>query len=119
MRRWRGPAGLAERHGKKIHVILANPFEFFDTVYEKVEEIVAREKLADLPNLSFHKRATHPLVDRGRAFVAPGWNSSNDEVTATSQHGVWVVFDKQGRLAFRGRAPLERVQELVGRLVRG
>ena len=119
MRRWRGPAGLAEQYGKKVHVVLANPFEFFDAVYEKVEATVEREDLAGLANLSFHRVATHPLVDRRGAAVAPGWNSSGAEVAANELHGVWTLFDKRGNLAFHGRAPLAEIEERVAKLVRG
>ena len=119
MRRWRGPAGLAEQYGKKVHVVLANPFEFFDAVYEKVEATVSKEKLEERANLSFHRVATHPLVDRAGAIAAPGWNSSDGEIVAGELHGVWVLFDKQGRLAFRGRAPLAEIEDRVAKLVRG
>jgi len=119
VRRWRGPVGLAERYGKKLHVVFANPFEFNDSVYPKVESNVAKEKLVDARNVSFHRYAKHPLVSRDAPYVAPGWNSSNLEIDATQEHGVYALFDRKGRLAFRGRATIEEIEERVKQLVRG
>ncbi len=119
MRRWRGPVGLAEQYGKKLHVVFANPFEFFDSVYSTLEQTVAKEKLVDAKNISFHRSAEHPLVARSAPYVVPGWNTVNDEVSATGEYGVYMLFDRKGRLAFRGRATIEEIEERVKKLVRG
>ena len=51
--------------------------------------------------------------------MAPGWNHSNDEIKANDRHGCYVIFDRDGQLAFQGRLTFEEVEDLVGRLVRG
>ncbi len=96
---------------------MANPFQFNASVYSTVDRIVRREELNGLSNLSFHRSAEHPAVGRSDARSAPGWNSSNAEVAATDQHGVWIVFDQRGQLIHRGRTSLKYIDGLVDSLL--
>ena len=62
--------------------------------------------------------ATHPFADRKGSHTVPGWNSSNYEISASGRHGCYLLFDREGRLAFRGRASFEEIEERVEALLR-
>ncbi len=120
MRRWSHFAGLAKKYQRRpVHFLFANPFEFHANVYPKVEKALTRVGLDRRPaNFTFHRVAKHPLVDRASPETAPGWNSSNTEVTARSRFGCYAIFDKRGALVFRGRLSASELEQYVNRLLR-
>ena len=69
-------------------------------------------------NFSFHRQTTHPLVEKKGPTMVPGWNASNDEITASGRHGCYVLFDRKGQLAFQGRMTFEEVEDAVKRLLK-
>jgi len=98
--------------------VLANPFKHFDSVYPQVVAAAQKERVDDRKNLTFHRQTMHPLVDKSGPTMAPGWNHSNDEITANGRHGCYVVFDRDGQLVFQGRLTFDEVEDMVARLVR-
>ena len=119
MSRWLAFAGLADKYrDRPFHVILANPFAFNESVYPKVEKAAAKAGLTGRrKNFTFHRRATHPLVDRRGPEMVPGWNASNSEINANGKRACYALFDRQGQLVFRGRLTFEEVEARVRELL--
>jgi hypothetical protein len=97
---------------------LANPFKMNDSVFGKTVAIASKKKVDKRKNLTFHRQTTHPLVDRRAPELTPGWNASNGEIAANRRSACYVLFDKDGRLVFRGRLTLEEVEARVASLLR-
>ena len=53
-----------------------------------------KEQVTGRKNFTFHRQTTHPLVSKKGSTMVPGWNASNDEITASGRHGCYVLFDK-------------------------
>ena len=68
-------------------------------------------------NFTFHRQTTHPLVSKKGTSMVPGWNASNDEITANGRHGCYVLFDKHGQLIFQGRQTYEEIEARVKQLL--
>ena len=120
MRRWQQFAGLADTYrNRPLHIVLANPFAFAESVYPKVEASTAKAKIpGNRKNFSFHRQTTHPAVDRRAPAMVPGWNSTNHEIRATGEHGCYVIFDRSGEIVFQGRLTFEEVEARVRELLR-
>lgn len=88
-----------------------------DSVYEQVQKAREKTGVEPRPNFTFHRQASHPGVDRHGPAMVPGWNSSNAEIRAAHQDACYVIWDRTGALAFRGRLTFEQVEELVGELL--
>jgi hypothetical protein len=97
---------------------MSNPFKFSDSVIPKVKAALAKVQL-DGPGLSisFHRQTTHPLVSKKGPRMAPGWNSSNREVTARKKFACFVLFDKHGQLVSQGRMTFPEVEKKVRELL--
>lgn len=76
-----------------------------------------KEEVSGRKNFTFHRQTTHPLVSKKGPTMVPGWNASNDEITATGRHGCYVLFDKEGQLVFQGRQTFEEIEARVQRLL--
>jgi len=98
--------------------VLANPFPMNDSVFAKTVEAADQQRVSERDNLSFHRQTSHPLVDKHDPAMAPGWNSSNSEVTANGRSGCYVLFDRSGRLVFAGRLTFDEVEALVAKTLR-
>ncbi len=97
--------------------MFANPFPHNESVYPKVQAAAEKVGADGRRNFSFHRQTTHPLVSKKGAGMVPGWNASNDEITANGRHGCYVLFDRDGRIVFQGRLRFEEVEEAVERLI--
>jgi len=69
-------------------------------------------------NVRFLHHGNHPRVARDGPEIVPGWNASNIEIGARELDGCYVLFDRDGRLAFFGRATHEEVRGRVRELLR-
>ena len=78
-----------------------------------------KEQVTGRRNFTCHRQTTHPLVQKKGSTMVPGWNSSNDEITATGRHGCYVLFDKDGQLVFQGRQTFEEIEKRVEQLLAG
>ena len=78
-----------------------------------------KEQVTGRRNFTFHRQTTHPLVQKKGSTMVPGWNSSNDEITANGRHGCYVLFDKDGQLVFQGRQTFEEIEKRVKQLLAG
>jgi hypothetical protein len=120
VQRWLPFASLADKYrGQPVHILLANPFPFSEAVYDKVKATVERVSLVKgRTNLSVLHHAKHPAVDRHGAAFVPGWNASNNEIKTNSEHACFVLFDRSGQIAFRGRLTPEEAERRVAALLR-
>lgn len=97
-----------------MHVILANPFRSFDSTVPKVREKLAEYGIDGQPaNFSVHRQTMHPEVSKHGAGMTPGWNVSNDESRLSERRACYVIFDRDGRIVFRGRLTFEEVEEKI------
>ncbi len=120
MSHWLRFAGLADRFkDQPFHILLANPFSFTAKVYPRVEKAAKKVGLlGKRKNFSFHRQATHPLVNRKGPSIVPGWNASNEEIKANKKRACYVLFDRQGQLVFQGRLTFKDVETRVQALLR-
>lgn len=59
----------------------------------------------------------HPEISKKGAGMMPGWNVSNDESRLTDRRACYVLFDRDGRIVFRGRLTFEEVEKRVRALL--
>ena len=120
MKRWPRFAGLAKEYKRQgLEVILANPFSFRASTYEKIR-VLAEEVGLEEGASNFHllHHAKHPRVDRHSPEISPGWNSTNDEIKALKRSGAYALFNRKGQLVFLGRASFEEIRAKVKALIR-
>lgn len=120
MGHWHDFAGLAKELEKKpFELLFANPFPFNASVYEKVVATVNKTGLGSgHPNVRFLHHANHPSAARDGPANVPGWNASNIEITARGLDGCYLLFGRDGRLAFAGRATQAEIEQRVRELLR-
>ena len=89
-----------------------------DSVFPKTVKAAVKEGVTERKNLTFHRRTTHPLVDRKAPVMTPGWNASNGETAANRRSACYVLFDQDGQLVFQGRLTFAEIDEKVAKLLR-
>ena len=100
-------------------MIFANPFPFSASVYPKVKTVTAKVDLENgRENLRFLRHVTYPALDRNSPAMSPGWNDTSPEIQATKRHGSCVLFDRDGRMVFRGRASFDEIKKKIQKLIR-
>ena len=77
---------MADKYrSKPFHIVFANPFKHFESVYPKNKDAADKVGVSGRRNFTFHKQTTHPLVSKHASPMTPGWNTSNGEITANKK----------------------------------